>query len=178
MSYQQKLSQEYVINNYSCTSFPPFPLEFSDDRLENNVMICLDETKMASIESLKVARDMAISLENMTITQRINNLWHLLRSKGITVSNYGRVAKRKANYETLVNQLNPSRKVVTQDMRRGIELESTAAMVYANEAMKDKVNLFPLGLSSTKNVHGLAVGQIERCMTWILKLMGCYHLDY
>ena len=26
ISYQQKLSEEYLINNYSCTSFPDLPL--------------------------------------------------------------------------------------------------------------------------------------------------------
>ena len=36
LSYQQKLSKEYVINDYSCTFFPDLPLETASERFTNN----------------------------------------------------------------------------------------------------------------------------------------------
>lgn len=146
LSYQQKLSGEYVINNFLCTDFPSLPLENSGERLENNVMYCLDETKQAMFDSLQLTREVAVTLEQETLTQSNSNLWFLLREKRITASKYGRVALRVSNFENLVGQLNPTRRVITADMRRGMELESVAAMTYANKAKKGTVNLFPSGL--------------------------------
>ena len=65
----------------------------------------------------------------------------------ITGSKFGLVARRVRDFENLVKQLNPSRHVVTAAMKRGIEFESKAAMVYANQAKGGSVNLFPSGLS-------------------------------
>ena len=93
LAYQQKLAQEYVINDYSFTDFPALPLPSSEERIENNVYTCLNEIKQSSFDSIQVSRDTAIELENKTITQSDNNLWHLLRTKRITASNFGRVAK-------------------------------------------------------------------------------------
>ena len=45
-----------------------------------------------------------------------------------------------------MKQLNPERRVVTAAMKRGIDMESKAAMVYAQIARKNGVNLFPLGI--------------------------------
>jgi len=56
-----------------------------------------------------------------------------------------------SNFENLVLQLNPTRQVTTAAMRRGIELEPRAAMVYANSAKGGRVNLFPSGLIINPN---------------------------
>jgi len=146
LSYQQKLSNEYVINSFLSEAYPELPLEESGDRFVNNVHVCLDNAKQAAFDSLGVTRAVAIDLQNKTVTQSANNLWHLLRKKRLTASKFGICAKRLTHYEKLVDQLNPSRRVVTADMRRGIELESEAAMAYANVAKSGLVNLYPSGL--------------------------------
>lgn len=146
LSYQQKLSKEYIINDYSCTFFPDLPLETAVERFTNNVPVCLSAEKQAALDSLGVTRDTAIKLEQQTISQSNNETWYHLREKRITASKFGKVAKRKTNFESLVTQLNPSRRVVTADMQRGIDMEPVAAMAYANIAKQGKVNLFPSGL--------------------------------
>lgn len=80
------------------------------------------------------------------MTQSASNLWQLLHSKRITASKFGSCAKRMSNFENLVKQINPSRHVVTAAMRRGIEMESHAAAVYANVAKAGMVNVYPCGL--------------------------------
>ena len=39
ISYQQRLSEEYLINNYSCTSFPDLPFPNAELRFENYVSV-------------------------------------------------------------------------------------------------------------------------------------------
>lgn len=146
LSYQQKLSKEYIINDYSCTFFPDLPLETAGERFANNVTVCLTAEKQASLDSLGVTRETAIKLEQQTISQSSNETWYYLREKHITASKFGKVAKRVTNFDSLVNQLNPSRRVVTADMQRGIEMEPVAAMAYANIAKQGMVDLFPSGL--------------------------------
>ena len=45
-----------------------------------------------------------------------------------------------------MKQLNPTRRIVTAPMRRGIALEPNAAMIYADQAKSGMVNLYPFGL--------------------------------
>ena len=80
------------------------------------------------------------------MTQSASTLWHLLRSKRITAGKVGLCAKRISKFEILVKQLNPTRRIVTAPMRRGIELEPHAAMIYADKAKSEMVNLYPNGL--------------------------------
>ena len=115
LSYQQKLSKEYIINDYSCTFFPDLPLETA-----NNDTVCLTAEKQASLDALEVTRETSIKLEQQTeqtISQSSNDTWYYLREKCITANKFGKVAKRVTNFESLVNQLNPSRRVVTADMQ-------------------------------------------------------------
>ena len=146
LSYQQKLSQEYVINDFSCPLFPSLSLDNAKDRIKNNVMICLTNEKQAALESLQLTQEKAIELEHATLSQSDSQLWYSLRAKRITASKFGDVAKRQSGFENLVKQLNPTRRVVTGDMQRGIDMEPFAAIAYANIAKKGKVNLFPSGL--------------------------------
>ena len=50
-SYQQKLSKEYIINDYSCTFFPDLSLETAGGRFTNNVSFCLSAEKQAALDS-------------------------------------------------------------------------------------------------------------------------------
>ena len=72
-------------------------------------------------------------------------LYHL-HWKRIAASKVGRVAERKQNFESFVIQLNPSRRVVTADVQRGIDMKPVAANAYANITKQRKVNLYPSGL--------------------------------
>lgn len=81
LSYQQKLSQEYIINDYLALDFPKLPLEEAEDSFANNVQLPLRQEKQAALDSLSVSREVAIDLEERTVTQSESNLWQLLRSK-------------------------------------------------------------------------------------------------
>lgn len=146
ISYQQKLSEEYLINNYSCTSFPELPLPSAEMRFENDVSMCLQQDKLTSLGVLSLSRQTAIEVEEKTRAQSQSGLWTMLRNKRITASKFGQVAKRKSNFDNLVRQINPSRHVVTAPMRRGLDLEPQAAFIYASKAKQNQVNLFPSGL--------------------------------
>ena len=146
LSYQQKLSQDYVINDFSCTNFPELPLDSAETRFENNFSTALSQQQQASIDALSLTKEVSLEIQEKTLMQSANSLWHMLRRKRITASKFGLVARRVRDFENLVKQLNPSRHVVTAPMRRGIELEPKAAMVYANKAKGGSVNLFPSGL--------------------------------
>lgn len=41
LSYQQKLLQDYFINDYSCTNFPKLPLDIAETRFMNNIFCFL-----------------------------------------------------------------------------------------------------------------------------------------
>lgn len=41
LSYQQKMSSDYVINDFTCTAFPALPLEGAGQRFCNNMSVCL-----------------------------------------------------------------------------------------------------------------------------------------
>ena len=50
LSYQQKLSREYVINDFLASDFPKLPLEDAGERIMNNVLLCLNQEKNAALE--------------------------------------------------------------------------------------------------------------------------------
>ena len=150
LSYQQKLSQEYGINDFLASDFPKLPLEDAGDRIMNNVQVWLNQGKNAALDALSVTRAVAIDLEERTVTQSASNLWQLLRSKRITASKFGSCAKRMSNFENLAKQINSSRHVVTAATRRGVEMESHAAAVYANVAKAGMVNICDL---PRENIH-------------------------
>ena len=66
LSYQQKLSQEYIINDYSGCSFPGLPLETAGNRYENNVVTCLNQEKAVTLESLQIDREVSCDIETKT----------------------------------------------------------------------------------------------------------------
>ena len=63
ISYQHKLSEEYLINDYSCTSFPDSPLLNAEMRFENYVSICLQQDKLTALNVLSLSRQTAIEVE-------------------------------------------------------------------------------------------------------------------
>lgn len=146
ISYQQKLSEEYLINDYSCTPFPDLPLPNAEMRFANEMSVCLQQDKLTALDVVSLSRQTAIEVEKKTTAQSQSSLWTMLRNKRITASKYGQVAKRQSNFDNLVRQINPSRHVVTAPMQRGLDLEPRAAFIYASVANQNQVNLFPSGL--------------------------------
>ncbi|KAG1658844.1 hypothetical protein GQR58_022766 [Nymphon striatum] len=146
ISYQQKISQEYIINDFFAGNFPQLPLQSAEENISNNLQLCLSRENQAALYSLHITHAVAIDIEEKTVTQSRSTLWKLLRSKRITASKYGVGAKRLSKFENLLKQINPARHVLTGPMKRGIELESHAAMIYANVAKARTVNTYPCGL--------------------------------
>ena len=81
LSYQQKISGEYVINDFTSAAFPILPLDDAGNRFENNVAISLDSKKQATLDSLQITLKTAVELQERTVTQSNSSLWHLLRKK-------------------------------------------------------------------------------------------------
>ena len=102
--------------------------------------------KLSAYESLSTSRETAIDVELKTQGQSDNLYWHALRKTRITASKFGLITKRVRDFDKLLKQLNPTRRVVTAPMRRGIEMEPRAAEVYANAAKNGQVNIYPSGL--------------------------------
>lgn len=142
LSYQQKFTNEYAINDFNAPPFPALPLHSAEDRFLNNLSLCLMESQHQALESLCDIDPQEI--EERTISQGSNRLWHALRSQRITASKFGLVARRQSNFETLKKQLGAFKQ--TAHMRRGIELEERAATIYASECKRSRVNMYPAGL--------------------------------
>lgn len=49
LSYQQKLSQECVINDFLASEFPSLPMENAGENFENNVHLCLNQDKQVNL---------------------------------------------------------------------------------------------------------------------------------
>jgi hypothetical protein len=43
LSYLQKLSQQYIINDFLASDFPNLPLEDAGEKIENNMQLCLNQ---------------------------------------------------------------------------------------------------------------------------------------
>ena len=147
LSYQQKYSQEYVINDFICTKFPQLPLESCIENIENILAICLERAKLSALTSLQINRETAIEVEKGTTTQAANSMWHAMRSNRITASKFGIVAERLSKFDALTNQLSKGRHIQIAAMKRGITMEAHAAMMYAQNTKTCTVNLLPSGLS-------------------------------
>lgn len=75
-----------------------------------------------------------------TREQGLGGLWHSLKRKRITASQFGLIAKRQYNFESLSKQLGKSRFVQTA-AKYGLEIEPVAAFTYATQEKKGMVNL-------------------------------------
>ena len=96
--------------------------------------------------SLAIMQDMSVKVQTQTMGQSASTTWHFLRKKRITASKFGLVARRQSNFDTLVKHMNPTYLVQTAAMKRGIDLEPHAAMIYASIEKAGKVNWFSSGL--------------------------------
>ena len=112
------------------------------------------QTNKPYFDSLSVRSEISLKVQEQTITRSSSESWHLLRKKQITASKFGTVARQVSNFETLVNQLNPTRFVQTPAMKRGVELEPHVATIYANVAKNGGVTVFPSGLIIYQNAQG------------------------
>ena len=63
ISYQQKMSSDYVINDFTCTAFPELPLESAKDRFENNASVCLEANQQALFDSLSVTSEISLKVQ-------------------------------------------------------------------------------------------------------------------
>ena len=166
LSYQQKYSQKYVINDSICPDFPQLPLESSIENIENNLAICLERAKLSALTSLQINRETAIEIEKGMTTQAATSMWHAIRSNRKTVSKVGIVAKRLSKFDALTNQLSKGRHIQTAAIKRGITMEAPAAMIYAQNAKTCTVNLLPSGLMCVS-----ASGYITMCIRiWLYTL--------
>lgn len=66
LSYQQRLTEQYIISDNGQTQFPDLPLSNAGDRFENNESTCLESTNLAKLESLAVILEEARELELKT----------------------------------------------------------------------------------------------------------------
>lgn len=69
LSYQQRLTEQYIINDYGLTNFLDLPLSGARDRFVNSLSICIESTKLAKLQTLTVTLDMARDLEHKTREQ-------------------------------------------------------------------------------------------------------------
>ena len=76
LSFQQKLSQDYVINDFSCSNFPRLPLDSAESRFDNNFSICLtqQQQQQASLDALTVTQGVSLDIQVRTVTQSANNM--------------------------------------------------------------------------------------------------------
>ena len=118
-------------------------MDSAETKFDNSVSTALTQKQQSSLDALSLTKEVSLDIQEKTVTQSANSLWHMLHRKRITASKFGLVARRVRDFENLNKQLNPSRHVVTAPIRQGIELEPKAAMAYANKAKDGSVNLFP-----------------------------------
>eukprot|EP00064_Thunnus_orientalis_P000738 superscaffoldBa00000041_g739 len=73
----------------------------------------------------------ALRLEEETRHQSTCKVWHEVRSERITGSNFKRVCSRRSSFECLASALRKQKSIQTKGMKRGVELEPVAAMLYS-----------------------------------------------
>lgn len=85
LSYQQGMSTDYVINDFTCTGFPTLPLDSAGCGFENNFHgFPLNSQQEAALQSLVITPEDCVKVQEQTITQCSSGVWHLLRKKRIT----------------------------------------------------------------------------------------------
>ena len=106
ISYQQKLSNDYLLNLMEVNDFPNLPVR---NVMENNIIYIMNEDQLKKFDSLKVTEVEAIEIEESTRDQSKDPKWHKLRHSRITASTAGEIAKRRAGitFITRVPSLQP-----------------------------------------------------------------------
>ena len=106
-------------------------------KVQNNFSICMDNKQQAKFEALAVTRDASLKVQEQTMMQSSSRIWCPLQKKRIIASKFGLVANIVSNFDSLVGQLNPSRYVQINAIKRGIECKPHTARIYANSAKGD-----------------------------------------
>lgn len=106
ISYQQKLSNDYLLNLMEVNDFPNLPVR---NVMDNNIIYIMNEDQLKKFYSLKVTEVEAIEIEESTRDQSKDPKWHKLRHSRITASTAGEIAKRRAGitFITRVPSLQP-----------------------------------------------------------------------
>ena len=142
LSYQQRLSDDFVINLMDNTGFPTLPFK---NIMINNLQLALTENQQTTINSISITSSQSSYFEEKTRLQSSTPLWFQIREFRLTASKLGSVAKRKkADVSKLLDRLKSTRNRQTDSMRLGQLREPVAAKKYAS-IKENKVNLYPSG---------------------------------
>ena len=96
-------------------------------------------------EGYYITNKQVIEIEKKTQSQSENPEWTALRKYRITAStDFKKIYSRRGDHEKLASDLlNKRRDILTPEMRRGLEMEETAASAYYHEK---PVNLYKSGI--------------------------------
>ena len=141
---QQQLQVEYVVNIYDGVQYPALPCE-NNNRMVNMFAFVPSLKQLGILEDISVSLRKAHIFEAKTYSQSKSALWHKLRKYRITASTVGEIAKRRANYETLVTRLKSKKYICTAAMKHGIDEEPNAAIEYCKQH-NNAVNVYPSGI--------------------------------
>jgi len=146
LSYQQKLSSDYVLNVYDNSVFDShFPLLPVANVMINNTQCALTYEQLISFEGIIASEDEVYKFEEQTRLQSDSPLWFKLRKTRMTASNIGKIFTRKKDHHKLVENLKSGRRIQTAAMKAGILSESVAAQAYCTVKL-NLVNLYPSGI--------------------------------
>lgn len=143
LSYQQKLSDEYVLYICDGVAYPELPVR---NVMKTSLCTVLTASQAISKEGLYLTLTEIRKFEEQTRLQSHSRLWYKIRKNRITASKVGDINRRRKDFETLAMRLKSTRQVVTAAMREGLASEPVAARCYAEKAMNKNVNLYPSGI--------------------------------
>lgn len=111
----------------STDPYPPFPLPPQPCTFSTS----LSEKESIFYDGMTVTLSDSEALEKETTGQSSNNMWHRVRSQRLTSSNFKTIVSRVADFNSLATSMQKQkRSVQTQAMKRGLELEPSAAAQY------------------------------------------------
>ena len=142
LSYQQKPSEDCILNIYDGIGFPELP---ASNVMRNTYSTVLSSQQSVKLEGLKLTLHEVKKFEEQTRLQSQTPLWYKIRKNRITASKIGEIFKRRKDESSLVQRLQSTRHVMTTAMKQGLASEPVAATCYA-EVHQNKVNLYPCGV--------------------------------
>ena len=143
LSYQQKLSDDYVLNICDGVAYPELPMS---NVMKNNFCMALSANQSVCLEGLSLSMPEIRKFEEQTRLQSHSRLWYKLRRNRITASKVGDINRRRKDFDTLAKRLKSTRQVTTAAMREGLASEPVAARCYAETAQNKSVNIYPCGI--------------------------------
>lgn len=73
LSYQQKLSKDYVLNDFSGTNLHKLPLDSAETRFDNSVSTALWQKQQSSLDALSLTKEVSLDIQEKTVTQSANS---------------------------------------------------------------------------------------------------------